>query len=146
MNKKDYPELAKYWNYERNNKNGLYFKDVSAHSGKRAWWICEKGHEWQTTIDHISNGTRCPYCASKKAFPGYNDLTTVNPQLAKEWNYEKNVGLLPKDFLPNSNKKVWWVCKKGHEYEAPICDRNIGFSNVYQMSDHICIGGIVSGK
>ncbi len=126
MLKKDYPELAKYWNYDRNDKNGLYFKDVSAHSGKKAWWICEKGHEWEATIDHISNGTRCPYCANKKVLPGYNDLATFNPNLAKEWNYEKNNGLKPSDFMPNSNKAAWWKCPKGHEYEARISDRNRG--------------------
>lgn len=126
MLKKDHPELAKYWNYERNSKSGLYFKDVSAHSGKKAWWICDRGHEWEATIDHVSNGTRCPYCANKKAFPGYNDLATINPRLVKEWNYEKNGGLTLKDFLPNSNKKAWWKCERGHEYEALICDRNSG--------------------
>ena len=126
MLKKDYPELAKYWNYDRNNKNGLYFKDVSAHSGKKAWWICEKGHEWEATIDHISNGTRCPYCANIKVLPGYNDLATVNPQLSKEWNYERNEKLLPEEFLPGSEKKIWWRCSKGHEWEAMICTRNKG--------------------
>ena len=28
--------------------------------------------------------------------------------LMKEWNYENNGDLKPENFMPNSNKKVWW--------------------------------------
>ena len=72
------------------------------------------------------NGTGCPYCAGKKVLKGYNDLKTVNPTLAKEWNYEKNNGLTPEDVMPNSNKKVWWKCSKGHEWQAMVINRNKG--------------------
>ncbi|WP_081825481.1 zinc-ribbon domain-containing protein [Bacillus sp. UNC41MFS5] len=27
---------------------------------------------------------------------------------------------------PGSDKKVWWICKKGHEWEAHIYSRNSG--------------------
>ena len=126
MNKKDYPELAKLWDYKRNDKAGLHFEDITPHCGKKAWWICGKGHEWEAAIDHVSSGTRCPFCSNKKVLPGYNDLATLNPQLMKEWNYEKMDDRKPSDFMPNSNKKAWWVCDKGHEWEALICDRNRG--------------------
>ena len=46
--------------------------------------------------------------------------------LMKEWNYDKNNNLEPSVFMPNSNKKVWWICSKGHEYEAYIIDKNNG--------------------
>ena len=137
MLKKDYPELFKIWNHERNSEDGISFDEVSIGSGKKVWWKCEKGHEWEASVYHIANGTRCPYCANKKALPGYNDLATVNPRLAKEWNYEKNVELLPEHFLPKSNKKVWWKCEKGHEWEAFICDRDAG------NGCPICAGKIV---
>ncbi|MFJ7851151.1 zinc-ribbon domain-containing protein [Peribacillus sp. NPDC097206] len=39
---------------------------------------------------------------------------------------ERNVGLTPFDVFPNSSKKVWWICKKGHEWEARIYSRNKG--------------------
>ena len=32
----------------------------------------------------------------------------------------KNYPLKPQDVLPLSNKRVWWVCSKGHSYEAVI--------------------------
>ena len=73
-----------------------------------------------------AKGNGCPYCAGKKVLSGYNDLQTVNPTLAKEWNYEKNEGLTPAEVMPNSNKKVWWKCQKGHEWQAVISNRNNG--------------------
>ena len=35
-------------------------------------------------------------------------LAEARPDLAKEWNYEKNGDLKPKDVSCGSNKKVWW--------------------------------------
>lgn len=35
-------------------------------------------------------------------------LAEARPDLAKEWNYEKNGDLRPEDVSYGSNKKVWW--------------------------------------
>ena len=118
------PTLAKEWNYEKN--NGLKPVDVTPNSNKKVWWECIKGHEWQTSIANRNRGYRCPYCSGRYAVKGKSDLQTVNPTLAKEWHYEKNNGLTPADVLPNSDKKVWWKCSKGHEWQAKIADRNRG--------------------
>ncbi len=118
------PTLAKEWNYDKN--NGLTPKDVLPNSNKKVWWICSKGHEWQSTIANRNNGNGCPYCAERYAIKSENDLQTINPTLAKEWNYEKNNRLTPMDVLPNSNKKVWWKCNKGHEWQATVANRNKG--------------------
>ena len=118
------PTLAKEWNYEKN--NGLTPADVMPNSKEKVWWKCSNGHEWQAVLYSRNNGTGCPYCAGKKVLKGYNDLKTVNPTLAKEWNYEKNNGLTPADVMPNSNKKVWWKCSQGHEWQAMVINRNKG--------------------
>ena len=118
------PTLAKEWNYEKN--NGLTPADVMPNSKEKVWWKCSNGHEWQAVLYSRNNGTGCPYCAGKKVLKGYNDLQTVNPTLAKEWNYEKNNGLTPADVMPNSNKKVWWKCRQGHEWQAMVINRNKG--------------------
>ena len=34
--------------------------------------------------------TACPFCSHKKLLSGYNDLATTYPQIAAEWDYEKN--------------------------------------------------------
>ncbi len=118
------PTLAQEWNYENN--NGLSPLDVMPNSDKKVWWKCQKGHEWQASIGHRSQGRGCPYCSNKKVLSGYNDLQTVNPTLANEWNYENNNGLSPADVTPSSDKKVWWECSKGHEWQATIGSRNRG--------------------
>jgi hypothetical protein len=46
--------------------------------------------------------------------------------LAKEWNFEKNDRLTPRDVSPNSGKKVWWKCSKRHEWQAVVSNRNKG--------------------
>ena len=55
-----------------------------------------------------------------------NSVLLSNPALATEWNYKKNGNLKPEHFLPNSGKKVWWTCAKGHEWQATIVNRNRG--------------------
>ena len=117
-------EIAKEWNYERN--VNLKPEHFAPNSHKKVWWKCSKGHEWQATIANRNKGRKCPYCSGKKVLKGYTDLQTVNPTLALEWNYEKNNGLTPAEVTPNSNKKVWWKCSQGHEWQATIAHRNRG--------------------
>lgn len=50
------------------------------------------------------------------------------PELAKEWNYEKNHPLTPEMFYPRSGSRVWWICHKDHEYDATIDKRSGGKS------------------
>ena len=116
--------IANEWNYEKN--GDLKPEMFTANSGKKVWWKCRNGHEWQATIDGRNRGNGCPYCSSRKISVGYNDLQTVNPAIANEWNYEKNGDLKPEMFTANSHKKVWWLCRKGHEWQAVIYNRNNG--------------------
>ena len=118
------PSLSKEWHLENN--QGLTPMDITSNSDKKVWWRCNEGHEWQARIADRSKGNGCPYCAGKKVLVGYNDLNTVNIELAKEWNYEKNNSLTPMDVTANSDKKVWWKCSKGHEWVAKIYSRSNG--------------------
>jgi len=116
------PELAKQWHHTKN--GNLTPADVAGKSHKKVWWICDKGHEWQATIENRSyNGSGCPYC-SGNAVCDDNCLATLNPYLAKQWHPTKNGSLMPKDFTTGSPKKVWWRCDKGHEWQAVIKDRH----------------------
>ena len=36
------------------------------------------------------------------------------------------MGLTPVDVKPNSDKKVWWKCSRGHEWQTRISHRNAG--------------------
>ena len=123
------PILANEWNYEKN--TGLTPEEVIPGSGQNVWWKCQRGHEWQATIGSRNAGRGCPYCSGRYTIKGENDLQTVNPTLAKEWNIEKNTGLTPMDVMPNSDKKVWWKCSNGHEWQATINSRNSGVGCPY---------------
>ena len=112
--------LLKEWDYKQNDKLGIKPDDVSKGSGKKVWWLCEKGHSYESTINNrIGNNQGCPYCAGKKVLEGYNDLVTTHPNLLKEWDSEKN-SIKPTEVSKGSNKKVWWLCEKGHSYESTI--------------------------
>ena len=46
------------------------------------------------------------------------------PELAKEWDFEKNGILKPSMFTKGSDHKVWWKCPEcNNEYEATIYHR-----------------------
>ena len=86
-----------------------------------------KGHSYESSIANRLKGTACPYCANKKVLKGYNDLVTTNPEIAKEWNYEKNTDSNPADFTIGSGKKVWWKCSNcGKEWISVIYTRKTG--------------------
>lgn len=121
------PKLASEWHPSKN--EGLTPFDFSPKSGYKAWWKCPKGddHEWPVKIAHRTDGSGCPFCSGRKP-SSTNNLAALNPKLAEEWHPTKNGPLTPFDFLPNSNKKVWWKCPKGedHVWDATIAHRNNG--------------------
>lgn len=118
------PELALEWAERRNGYLTPY--DVSAGSNKIVWWECSEGHEWCASVNDRNRGKGCPTCANRKIIKGFNDLKTINPKLAKEWNFQKNKNLKPTQVSSNSNKSVWWKCSKGHEWIATVNDRSRG--------------------
>ena len=100
-------------------------EDVTLGSGKKVWWRCRKGHEWRAVIGTRVNGVGCAYCSGRRAHKE-NCLATLNPKLAKEWHPTKNDSLTPENITLGSEKKVWWLCKKGHEWQATVVNRNKG--------------------
>jgi len=121
--KRTYPKHAEQWHPKKNGP--LKPTDITPHSSKKVWWMCNKGHEWEATPRHRARGQGCPYCSGHRVCKD-NCLRTVNPKLAREWHKEKNVDLTPKDVTAGSNKKVWWKCKKGHEWQAMVVERHHG--------------------
>lgn len=113
-----YPESKSYWDYEKNIP--LTPKEFLPKSQRKHWWKCPKGHCYRQTIAHFTSGIRCPYCTNKRA-SNSNNLLVTYPDVALKWNYEKN-DLRPTDVLAGSDKKVWWKCNCGFEWEARIAN------------------------
>lgn len=117
-----FKEIAGQWHPTKN--NSLTPTQIHASSGKRVWWQCDKGHEWQAIIASRTNGNLgCPYCANRKLLKGFNDLATSFPEIALQFHPEKNKNLTPDALIGGSNKKVWWLGACGHEWEMSIVAR-----------------------
>ena len=121
------PELAKQWHPT---KNGVLTPmKVTQFSSRKVWWICDKKHEWRAEVYRRSYGKGCPYCYRNAVCLDISlhtkkpKLHTKYPKLSKEWHPKKNGQLTPKNITPGSNRKVWWTCKNGHEWQAVVKNR-----------------------
>ena len=116
-----HPEIAKEWHPTKNGE--LTPSKVKFASHNNVWWLCSNGHEWQVMISSRTSSSKgftgCPYCASKLPTES-NNLAVLFPVLINEWYTTKNGNLKPEQFLPYSEKKVWWICQFGHEWEMQI--------------------------
>jgi hypothetical protein len=120
-----HPALAGQWHPTRN--GSLTSRSVTPCSHKLIWWLCSKRkHEWQDTVSNRAHfRTGCPYCSGQRVCED-NCLERVAPDIARQWHPRKNKGLTPRDVTSGSGKKVWWICKNGHEWQALISARTRG--------------------
>lgn len=131
-----HPTLCEEWDYEKNENTP---DDVSYGSTKQVWWKCQHGHSFCSSPNQrtrygerdADRGYReCPYCANELATSGEYSFQTEHPELMEEWDWEENAaaGLNPDELLPNSGKKVHWICKKNpqHKWIATISNRVSG--------------------
>jgi hypothetical protein len=109
----EYPEIA-------SQANGWDPETVTAKSGKRKEWICSIGHVWTSTVSSRTAGAGCPFCANQKVLVGFNDLETTHPELAMEAS-----GWDPKTKIAGSNKRLSWICKEGHIWDAVLSSRSL---------------------
>ncbi len=112
-----YPHLLAEWNKKNVNPIDSY----TLGSQYQAWWICSKGHEWQTKIITRTRTTKpsgCPQCAGKRA---PDDKLENYLHLVAEWS-DKNSKLIS-EYRPGSIHKAHWICKQGHEWQGRISNR-----------------------
>jgi len=115
-------ELAKEWHPTKNGDLTPY--DVTCGDNQKVWWICDKGHEWRVAIANRLN-TNCPYCSGRYASKE-NNLLVLNPELCKDWDYNKN-NKQPEEYCLNGGQKVYWKCSEcGWEWKASINNRSNG--------------------
>ncbi len=114
------PELAKEWSI----KNEMSPDNITLGSSYNAKWICPKcNREYIATVNNrVKHNSNCPFCSNKKVCKE-NSLAYRFPEISKEWNYERNGDLLPENVIAGSDKKVWWKCKKGHEWQTHVYSR-----------------------
>ena len=135
----DNSKLMSEWCWEKNTNINPARLTIGSH--KKVWWKCKNGHEWEAIVSNRARlGRSCPYCTRQKVLVGENDLCTTHPELVKEWNYSKNGSDKPEQFMRGSHKKVWWICAKGHEWQAQINSRCNGVGCPYCANKKVLVG------
>ena len=126
-----YPELAEEWDSGQNSP--LTSAEISFGSTKKVWWKCLVcGHGWLASVYNRKRGTGCPACNGNR-LTDRNRLSLTNPELCKEWDFEKNLGVwkngpkhprTPEEVSKSSAKRVWWKCLVcGHSWVTAVCNR-----------------------
>lgn len=121
------PSLLEEWDYDKN--TDIKPTQVACYSSKKVWWKCKKcGYSWPVEIaKRTARGDGCPVCAGRKVVQGINDLKTINPNLADQWDYTQNGNLRPGEVTANSGRKAGWICPDcGYHWRAVIASRNNG--------------------
>lgn len=130
-----HPELLKEWDKEKN--TGLSPSKIGYRTDRQVWWRCKKGHSFKASVYNRHKGTGCPICIQQvdkhRVSAGVNDLKTYSPDIASEWDHQRNGGLKPEEVMPFSNRKVWWVCERGHHWQCSIQIRQRGTGCPYCM-------------
>ena len=120
------PVLQRQWDQLKNAHFGNVL--VTPHTDRKVWWVCDQcpdghAHEWEARVANRTNGSGCPYCASRSVCQ-HNSLPTNAPAIAAQWSSKNQ--LSSDQFMVNSNKPAIWQCHCGHEWTATVNSRTSG--------------------
>jgi len=107
--------LLKQWDHDKNRGNGNFPDNTTLRSHKLIWWQCHKCpkgkvHSWQAGPANRTSRkmlTGCPCCAGQKIC-GCNSLETVCPDIAADFDTEKN-GVTAADVTSSAGAKYSWL-------------------------------------
>jgi len=132
-------DIAAEWHPTKN--GDLTPSGIASQSGRKVWFRCRDGHEWQSTVgNRTALGQGCPVCAGQKVLAGFNDLATTNPTLAADWHPTRNAPVTPRDVFRSTAKPFWWRDALGHEWEASANERSNGSNCPYCSGQRILVG------
>jgi rubrerythrin len=141
-----FPEIAKQWAQDLN--DDLTPFHILPYTSEEYYWRCEKdsNHVWKASVkSRVVNGPRCRFCrkeeyalrserAPRKERLDTSNLQFLYPEIAEEWDLEKNF-ITPDKVFAGSPIKYHWKCKKcGHLWTAKVSNRtgkNSGCPNCY---------------
>jgi hypothetical protein len=115
-------------------------ENYSAGSHKKVDWDCASGHRYQAPIkSRALQNSGCPVCAGKIVIVGFNDLRTVNSEIASQ-----AFGWDPSQVTFASDKKFQWKCLLGHIWTASVASRTVGGRKKDGFGCPFCSGKRVS--
>ena len=92
---------------------------ISPGNNNKFNWLCGYGHEYSAQVSsRVFKKTGCPVCSNMKVLPGFNDLQTKFPEIAKQ-----AFGWDPTTVVPGTEKVKSWKCEKGHVWNAMVYER-----------------------
>jgi hypothetical protein len=107
-----FPEIAK-------EADGWDPSSIAPSSTSKLKWRCSLGHRYLMAVHNKAlQKQNCPVCSGNQVLAGFNDLATINPEVAQqsfEWD--------PSTVTAGSKKKQKWKCQLGHIWEARILSR-----------------------
>jgi hypothetical protein len=106
-----YPELAKFWDYRKN--NGATPFDMDANVNVPYHWRCIF-HEQESYFKLPSAVIDSPYAGCRQCMKINLASYLMHISLFMQWDYEKNYPMSPDYISSHSNKKVWWSCNRCH--------------------------------
>lgn len=115
-------------------KNAFNPWEVFLTSGKKAWFDCSKcGHEFQKSLDNVTNGGWCPYCVNNKLCEDVQNCQSCLPKTFYSFPDKDKVGAWaerntfnPWEVFMTSGKKAWFDCREcGHEFESILSNITI---------------------
>ena len=135
-----FPEIAEEWHPTFN--KDLTPEDVLPYTSEKVWWKTKDGREFKSPVKYRTSNYNKRKVSKKptelsgkwklneelKPLLEKSNLAIMFPVVAEEWDYKKNEGLKPDDFMDRSGKRVWWKCKNGHSWQASIMNRTVNGS------------------
>ena len=135
-------EMLQLWDWGQNEEAGLDPSKLRCRSNKKAHWVCHKcpvgqPHKWQATVGNMYasmlRGTPgCPCCKGMQACK-CNSLQSLFPEVAAEWDYERNTGT-PADYAAQSHKEVWWHNSRRGHFKVSAQHRTQAWASKQQIS------------
>ena len=102
-----HPEIAEEWDHAKNGELTPF--GVTFGSGRKVWWLCDRGHSYQAQVTNRTKkagGTGCPVCKGTQVAAD-NNLLLQFPSVAAQWHETKNGIKRPEDYRPKSHTKVY---------------------------------------
>lgn len=127
----EFPSVAEQFDPDKN--DGIQPEEIHPGSQTKFLWTCpDCSNEWYSPVWVRTAGHGCPRCAhtrgaAKRALPEPGEsLADLWAEVAAEWHPSLNGSLKASDVRAGSGKVVWWLCPRGHDWQARVLDRRRG--------------------
>ena len=119
-----HPDIAAMWADEWGNRKSPF--TISAGTNPLSYWRCHNGHRFFMRPWEITSGRRgCNQCVRERTIRPEDSLAATHPDLLERWHPELN-DLTPDQVTHGERRTIWWICEKGHEFDARLDKMTLG--------------------